>query len=84
MFAFGENVPEPFVDQVPPVAIATLPDRLTEDTSAHTILSFPALTLGIGVKLMSTTSEIGSQAPVKIVVNVSVTIPAAVSAAVGV
>ena len=84
MFALGENVPVPFVVQVPPEAIVTVPPKLTEETSEQTIWSMFAFTTGIGVNVTFTMSDTGEHAPVKVVVRVNVTDPAAVSAALGV
>ena len=83
MLAFGLKVPVPPL-QLPPVATCTLPFRATVPLFAHTVTSGPALAVGASVKVSSTWSVAALHRPLPVVVRVSVTLPAAISAAVGV
>ena len=80
---FGLKVPPPPV-QMPPLATVTLPLSDTAGALAHTVWSAPASTVGGSVKVMVIWSLTAAQLPLPVVVRVSVTLPAAISEAVGV
>ena len=74
---------------VPPVhcqAVATVPVpfKVTSGLLAQTVWSAPASTVGAGVKVTVILSVTGLQDPFPVVVKYSFSVPAAISAAVGV
>ena len=83
MFAFGLKVPWAPL-QVPPVATVTAPLRAMLALLAQSTPPVPASAVGMAVKVMSTSSVTAWQAPLPMVVSVRVSVPAAISAAVGV
>jgi len=80
------KVPVPAVVQAPPVAVPpTEPGRFTLATSPHNVWSGLALAVGPGGMVMVTLVEAGvAHPPIALGCNVSVTVPAAISPAVGV
>ena len=82
VFAFGAYVPVPPL-HVAPVATVTDPFKEMALLLAHTDPFAPALTVGAGVKVMVRLLVAGKHVPLPVVVNVSVNVPAAISAAVG-
>ena len=82
-FGFGENDPVPLDDQVPvPVLDDPLNNTFGLLTQTETLL--PAFTSGAGVIVMTIESETAKQVPLPVLVRYSVTVPAEVSAALGV
>lgn len=80
----GENDPVPLVDHIPPVATEEMvPLRLTTALFEHTLMSAPAVTTGASVIVITNWSVTARHPPLLVEVNVSVTVPAAVSAALG-
>jgi hypothetical protein len=79
----GLNAPLPLVDHCPPVAIVTFPFRLTFELFPQTVMSAPAVTTGASVRLITSWSVTALHPPLFVDVSVSVTVPAAVSAALG-
>jgi hypothetical protein len=81
----GANVPAPPL-HVPDVADPpTEPARVTFGLAAQTVWSIPALTVGDGLIVIKTWSLVAVQVPGgSLVVKVNVTVPAVISAAVGV
>ena len=69
---------------MPPVATVTLPFRAMSALLAHTEELAPALAVGAAVKLSCTWSLTTTQLPLPVVVSVRVTLPLAISSAVGV
>ena len=83
LFAFGVKVPcAP--DHDPPLATVTLPFNWMLALFAQNTAPVPASAVGDAVKVISTLSVTGTQLPLPIVVRVSVNVPAAISAGVGV
>ena len=82
MVLLGVNVPAP-PDQIPPDAIVTEPFKVTNALFPQTVWSAPAFTVGAGVMVIVILSVTALQFPLPVVVNVRVTVPAAISAAVG-
>ena len=80
---FGLKVPLPPL-QTPPVAPLTVPLSVMFDAFAQTVPPTPASTIGAGVMKMVRVSVAALQVPFPVVVSVSVTWPAAMSAAPGV
>jgi hypothetical protein len=80
---FGEKVPLPDVDQEPPDATVTLPASNTLALLAQTVLSAPAFAVGAGVIVTTIASLTAVHVPIPVVRSVSVTVPAALSAALG-
>ena len=66
--------------QLPPVAFVTIPFNVIPETSLQTVWLTPALAVGISVNVIITLSINALQTPFPVVVKVSVTLPAAVSA----
>ncbi len=83
MVLFGAYVPAPPL-QAPPVAPVTLPFRASAALLAQTDTGAPAFTIAAGVKLITMLSVTALHEPLPVVVSVSVTLPLAISAAVGV
>ena len=67
-----------------PVAIVTAPFKLMAALFAHTVPFAPASTVGAGVKVIKRLSDTALHVPLPVLVKVSVKVPAAISAAVGV
>lgn len=82
--ADGANVPVPVLDQLMPLATANVPFSETTGLLAQTVASNPASTVGASVMVTIIWSFIDAHAPLFDEVNVNVTVPAAVSAALGV
>jgi hypothetical protein len=83
VFAFGENAPVPVVFHTPEPVL----DEPLSNTFAlflHTDTLLPAFTLGACVMVIFITSETTAHCPLPVLVNVSVTLPDAVSAELGV
>src|SRR6185436_15240296 len=80
---FGLKEPAPPL-QIPPVATVTAPARVTVGLFAQLVRSAPAFAVGEGVNETVTWSVTALHRPLPVVVNVSVTKPAATSAGVGV
>ena len=70
--------------QTPPVAPLTVPLSVMLDAFAQTVPPTPASTIGAGVMKMVRVSVAALHVPFPVVVSVSVTWPAAMSAAPGV
>ena len=70
--------------QAPPVAPVTVPLRVIAGLFAHTEPLAPAFTMGAGVMVITLVALALLQVPLPVVVRVSVTVPAAISAADGV
>ena len=82
MVAPGEKLPLPNVDQIPVLLPPlTEPLRVTVLVVAQTKRSVPAFTIGNGTNVIVITSAVGKQL---FGVSVKVTIPALMSAALGV
>ena len=81
---FGEKVPLPDVDQEPPDATVTLPLKVTFALLAQTVWSVPAFAVGDVVIVITIASETAVHVPFPVVVSVRVTVPAILSAALGV
>ena len=79
---FGTKLPAPPL-QMPPLAMPTEPFSTTLALLAQAVMSAPAFTTGGGVKFRETWSATDTQPPLPVVVRVSVTLPAAISAGVG-
>ncbi len=80
---FGAKDPVPPL-HTPPAAPAAVPFRLMALLFAHTVPFAPALTVGAGVKVIVRLLMAATHVPLPVVVSVSVSEPAAISAAVGV
>ena len=74
-FLPGVNVPAP-PTHVPPDATVTEPFKLTVALLEHTEY-VPAVTTGVGVKVIVVVLDTGAQLPLFIVLRVNVTVPAA-------
>ncbi len=79
----GLNVPVPELDHEPPVAIVTLPVKATVALLAQTLISLPAFAVGPGVIVTTIVFVTGLHPPLLVEVKVSVTVPAEISAALG-
>ena len=79
-----ENVPPVLVDHNHAVAIVEIPVRVTSALLPQTGVVVPASTVGASVKVIVTLSVNGLQSPTPVVVKVSIMLPFAVSADVGV
>jgi hypothetical protein len=78
--AFGENVPDPVVVQIPVVVIPeTRPFRTTSVWFPQIIRSGPAFTSAVGINVIIIVSVRGEQIPAPVEVRTSVTVPAATS-----
>ena len=77
------NVPAPPL-QIPPVAPITDPFKVITELFVQTLPFAPALTKGAGVNVISLLLATGLHVPLPVLVNVSVSVPAAISAVVGV
>ena len=77
------NVPSPSVDQLRPVETVTCPFRVTTLLFEQTVWSAPAFTEGASVMVSTIESLAARQPPLLVEVSISVTVPAAVSAALG-
>lgn len=84
MVLFGENVPVPEVDHIPPVAIVNEPLSVTTALLEHTDTLLPASAVGACVKVTVIRLITGPHAPLLVDVSVKVTLPAAVSAELGI
>ena len=84
MVLFGENVPVPEVDHIPPLATVTAPFRLTVALLAQTVTLLPASAVGAWLNVMVMLLDTGAQAPLFLEVRVRVTLPAVVSALLGI
>jgi hypothetical protein len=78
---FGEKAPVPDEDHVAPVAMVNEPLRETTALFAQTVWSAPAFAVGAGVIVIVNWSVTGRHPPLFAVARVSVTLPAALSAA---
>ena len=76
--------PVPVPVQTPPVEVVIKPFKVSPATSAHTVIFDPALTVGALLSVTTMLSLMGLQEPFPVVVKVRVTLPAAVSVALGV
>lgn len=76
----GKNVPLPEELHMAPVEIAKEPVRLTETEFEQRVLSVPALTLGAVEIVTVICFETGAHPPLLPELNISVTVPAAMSA----
>ena len=83
MLLFGLKLPRPPL-HTPPVATVTLPFKATCALFAQRVTSTPAFTTGEGVKFKVMLSLTWTHEPLPVVVSVSVTLPFAISAGVGV
>ena len=70
--------------QIPPVAPITEPFRVMSALLRQTDPSAPAFTIGAGVNEITLLFVTGLHVPLPVLVSVSVNVPAAISAAVGV
>src|SRR5688572_24723189 len=80
---FGLKLPVPLVLQVA-VPVLVVPFSTTLGLFTHTESSIPAFTTGASVIVMTTWSCTARQVPLPVVVTVIVTVPAAVSALLGI
>src|ERR1051326_2269870 len=80
---FGENVPLPLVLHTP-VPVLEVPFSVTFALLAQTVWLLPALTVGVCWYVIVTVSETDKQDPLLVEVNISVTVPADVSAVLGI
>ena len=80
---FGAYVPAPPL-QAPPVAPVTDPANVMVEAFAHTVPFGPAFTTGAGVMLIVRLLDTGRHVPLPVLVSVKVSVPEAISAAVGV
>ena len=82
--ALGANVPVPEADHTAPVATVNEPLRVTTALFAHTVWLGPGLAVGAGVMVMVIWLVTERHPPLFVVVSVSRTLPAELSAALGV
>ena len=83
VFALGEKVPVPKVVHTP-LPVVEEPFKETLGLFLHAMVFDPATTRGLSVILITIASDTGLHSPFPVVVSVMVTLPAAVSAALGV
>jgi len=83
LLLFGTYVPPP-PDHIPPVAPVIDPLSVTGVLFTQDVWSTPAFTTGAAVIVIIITSLTGLHVPFPVVVSVNVTVPAVISAAVGV
>lgn len=79
----GEKLPLPEVVQTTPAATVNTAFRFTFALFPQTVTSGPALTVGAGVIVITIWSVAGGHPPLLVEVSVSVTVPAAMSAGLG-
>lgn len=79
----GVKTPVPVVDHCPPVAMVTDPLSVNTALLEQTPTSGPAFTTGASVMVIINWSVTARHPPLLVEVSVSVTLPAAVSAALG-
>jgi len=78
----GLNVPVPELDQIP-VPVVDVPVRLTFGLFPQTVILFPAVTVTLEMNVITMVSVTGLQFPLPVDVSTSVTLPAVVSALLG-
>jgi hypothetical protein len=81
---FGEKVPLPEEDHIPPEAVVKLPLNVIAALLAQTVWSGPALAVGASVIVTVIWSATARHPPLLVVISVSVTVPFPVSAVLGI
>ena len=79
----GVNIPEP-PDQIPPVATEMTPAKFASGLFSQLFKSKPAETEGAEVNVTTISSDSALHVPFPVVVSVKVSVPEAISPAVGV